>query len=246
LEELLTTDKEEMAQYADFLMRKEFYQAALDIFTTLADNEFDEALASIWQKIGFCHQKLNHTEETIHAYTVANSIKPNSKWTLSHLASLCYSTGRMEDAAKYYQELLEINPESLKYLMNAAQSLMQCNEHEAALPLLYKASFLDEESTLVKLLLAWCLIVCGKKDDAMKFIFELQRVETASEDANILMGIVLLLDGKVKEAYQQLRPIVSEKNMADLRQKLDTLHHRKLIERTTLTLFTDALTLNID
>ena len=28
LEELLTTDKEEMAQYADFLMRKEFYQAA--------------------------------------------------------------------------------------------------------------------------------------------------------------------------------------------------------------------------
>lgn len=246
LEELLTTDKEGMAQYADFLMRKEFYQAALDIFTTLADNEFDEALASIWQKIGFCHQKLKHTEETIHAYTVANSIKPHSKWTLSHLASLCYSTGRMEDAAKYYQELLEINPESLKYMMNAAQSLMQCNEHEAALPLLYKASFLDEESPLVKLLLAWCLIVCGKKEDAMKHIFELQRVETASEDANILMGIVLLLDGKVKEAYQQLRPIVSEKNMADLRQKLDTLHHRKLIERTTLTLFIDALTLNID
>ena len=131
-------------------------------------------------------------------------------------------------------------------MMNAAQSLMQCNEHEAALPLLYKASFLDEESPLVKLLLAWCLIVCGKKEDAMKHIFELQRVETASEDANILMGIVLLLDGKVKEAYQQLRPIVSEKNMADLRQKLDTLHHRKLIERTTLTLFIDALTLNID
>jgi tetratricopeptide (TPR) repeat protein len=245
LQELMTNDKEEMAQYADFLMRKEFYQAALDLFTTIASNEFDIELASIWQKIGFCHQKLNHTEDTIHAYTVANSIKPNSKWTLSHLASLYYNSGRMEDASKYYQELLEINPESLKYLMNSAQSLMQCGHYEEALPLLYKASFLDEESPLVKMQLAWCLIVNGKKEEATKFVFELQTEDTTREEAAILLGIVMLLDGKVKEAYEQLSPLINDSNKADTMQKLDTLCRQKLLQRTTLTLFTDALVLHI-
>lgn len=245
LQELMTNDKEEMAQYADFLMRKEFYQAALDIFTTIASNEFDIELASIWQKIGFCHQKLNHTEDTIHAYTVANSIKPNSKWTLSHLASLCYNSGRMEDASKYYQELLEIHPESLKYLMNSAQSMMQCGQYEQALPLLYKASFLDEESPLVKMQLAWCLIVNGKKEEATKFVFDLQTEDTTREEAAILLGIVMLLDGKVKEAYEQLYPLINDSNRTDTMQKLDTLCRQKLLQRTTLTLFTDALALHI-
>ena len=245
LQELMTNDKEEMAQYADFLMRKEFYQAALDIFTTIASNEFDIELASIWQKIGFCHQKLNHTEDTIHAYTVANSIKPNSKWTLSHLASLCYNSGQMEDASKYYQELLEIHPESLKYLMNSAQSMMQCGQYEQALPLLYKASFLDEESPLVKMQLAWCLIVNGKKEEATKFVFDLQTEDTTREEAAILLGIVMLLDGKAKEAYEQLHPLVNDSNRTDTMQKLDTLCRQKLLQRTTLTLFTDALALHI-
>lgn len=243
--ELMADDKDEMAQYADFLMRKEFYQAALDIFVTLADNEFDPDLASMWQKIGFCHQKLNHTAETIHAYTVANSIKPNSKWTLSHLAMLCYTSGKMEDAAKYYQELLQINPESLKYLMNAAQSLMQCERYDEALPLLYKASFLDEESPIVKLQLAWCLMVSKKKEEAMKFILELQSEETTQVEAAMLFGIVLLMDGKMQEAHQRLRPVINDSNITDFKQRLNTLQRHKLLKRGTLTLFLDALALQI-
>lgn len=245
LEELMAHDQEELAQYADFLMRKEFYQSALDLFTTIADNEFDPELASIWQKVGFCHQKLNHTEEAIHAYTVANSIKPNSKWTLSHLATLSYHSGKMEDAAKYYHELLEINPESLKYLMNSAQSLMQCDRYEEALPVLYKASFLDEESTLVKLQLAWCLMVNGKKDETTKLVLELQAEENAREEAGILLGMVMLLDGKMMEAYQQLQPLINEGNKSDLQQRINTLCRHKMLDHTTLTLFTDALMLYI-
>lgn len=246
LEELMANDQEELAQYADFLMRKEFYQSALDIFTSIADNEFDPDLASIWQKIGFCHQKLNHTEDAIHAYTVANSIKPNSKWTLSHLATLTYHSGKMEDAAKYYKELLDINPESLKYLMNSAQSLMQCDRYEEALPLLYKASFLDEESPSVKLSLMWCLIVNGKKDDAQKLFDGLQAEGAILDEASILLGLIMLVEGKTMETYKHLSLVVNDSNRNGLLQKIDTLCRHKLLDRTTLTLFTDALMLHID
>ena len=200
----------------------------------------------MWQKIGFCHQKLNHTAETIHAYTVANSIKPNSKWTLSHLASLCYAAGRMEDASRYYQELLEINPENQKYLLHASQSLLLSHRYEEALPLLYKATYLDEQSQPVKQLLAWCLIVNGQKEEAMKLILDMRAADANNEEANILFAVVLLMDGKPQEAYQQLRYLINEDNIGDLRLKLNTLCHQHQIEKNAVTLFMDALTLHID
>ena len=245
LQTLLEGTDEELTQYADFLMRKEFYASALELFKTMATNEFDLALASIWQKIGFCHQKLQHTEETLHAYMVANSIKPNSKWTLSHLASLCTTAGRMEEASQYYQDLLEIQPENQKYLIGASQALMQCDRYEEALPLLHKAVYLDENSQSAKQLLAWCLIVCGQKEEAVKHILALQSAEVSNPMALQLLGIVMLTDGKINEAHQQLRPLTSEEMRTDLRQKLDVLSRHKLLRPATLTLFMDALLLGI-
>lgn len=246
MQQLLADDQEEMAQYADFLMRKEFYQAALDMFQTLATNEFDPSLASVWQKIGFCHQKLGHTQETIHAYTVANNIKPNSKWTLSHLASLCYAAGQMEEAAKHYQELLQITPDSQKYLLGAAQALMQSNHHEAALPLLYKASYLYEQAWQTKLLLAWCLIVCGKKDEAVQLILLVQAADATDKEANLLFAIILLLNQRPQEAHRMLQHETDDEIAVSLRQHLQTLVHQGLLTSNIVTLFMDALTLHID
>lgn len=246
LTDLLTDDKEEMAQYADFLMRKEFYASALDIFTQIAVNEFDPDLAGIWQKTGFCHQKLGHTEETIHAYAVANSIKPNSKWTLSHLASLCYAAGRMEEAAQYYKELLELSPDNMKYLINSAQSLMKCQHFDQAEPLLYKAFYLDEESLQAKSLLAWCLLVNGKKEEALKLIFELQTTAELGDESRMLLGVVMLMDGKTQEAYRQLMPLFQEKKTDDLHERLNTLCRQKRLKKGTVTLFLDALMLQIE
>lgn len=246
LQKLLSGTLDEMEQYADFLMRKEFYPAALNIFQTLATNELDASLASVWQKIGFCHQKLQHAEETIHAYRVANSLKPNSKWTLRHLATLCSSTGHVEESVSYYQQLLAIQPENLKFLVGTAQSLMQCKRYDEALPLLHKANYLDEQSQLVKEMLAWCLIINGQDADASKFILDLLQANPMNEEANLLLGIVMMMDGKIKEAYTQILPYRSEENYTNLRKKLDTLCRHRHLDFTTATLLMDALMLQIN
>lgn len=246
LQDLLSGTPEEMEQYADFLMRKEFYSAALSIFQTLATNEFDSSLASVWQKIGFCHQKLQHIEDTIHAYVVANSIKPHSKWTLRHLAMLCSSTGRIEESVSYYQQLLAIQPDNQKFLVGTAQSLMQCERYEEALPLLHKAYYLDEQSQPVKEMLAWCLIVNGEDEDASKLILDLLQSDAMNEKANLLLGIVMVMDGRIKEAYTQIIPYRSEDNYAFLSTKLDALCRHRHLDSTTKTLLMDALMLQID
>ena len=156
---------ENKEQYADFLMRQSFYEAALQLFDSLPKNEFEDRYASLWQKIGFCHQKSGHTEEALRAYTVADTIKPNSKWTLTHLATLSSYIGKYADAAQYYKELLELHPDSTRYLQLAAQSLMQDNRFDEALQLVYKLAYLEDTDDN-KRLLSWCLIAVGKKEEA--------------------------------------------------------------------------------
>lgn len=243
---LLSNDKEMLAQYADFLMRKEFYQAALDIFITLADNEFDPALASIWQKLGFCQQKLGNTADAIRAYGIANTIKPNSKWTLSHLASLQHSAGNYTDAAKHYAELLDINPDNQRYLINAAQSLIATDRYEEALPLLHKILYMDEHSTQAKHLISWCYVLNGQKDKAMKHILELLAKDADDATAQMLYAIVLLVDGNRQEAYTKMRHILNEQTLNELSQRLSTLAVHDIIDKNTVALFIDALVLNID
>ncbi|MCH5174740.1 MAG: tetratricopeptide repeat protein [Prevotellaceae bacterium] len=246
LRRMLTNDKETLAQYADFLMCKEFYQTALDIFVTLADNEFDHSLASVWQKLGFCYQKLGNAADAIRAYGIANSIKPNSKWTLSHLASLLYSTENYTDAANCYMELLAISPDNQRYLLNAALSLISSDRYEEALPLLHKLLYIDEQSTDAKHLLSWCFIVCGQKDKAMKHILDLITENADDAEAQQFFALVMLADGNRQEAYMKMRDTLNEQSFKRLSQRLNTLVAHSIIEKNTATLFADALALNID
>ena len=247
----LTGSSEDIMHYADFLMHKAFYNSALFLFETLEKNEFEEKFANLWQKMGFCHQKLSHTEEAIKAYRVANDLKPNSKWTLSHLASLCLAEGKANrdwytEAAKCYKALVDIEPENQRYLLHAAEALIHTSCYEDAQHYLYKALYLDENCTTVKLLLSWCLIVNGEKDKAAKHLIEIQSKDPQNEEATILFALILLIDGNAHEAYQRLTLILTEENKANIKDKLLTLTDLKLIDSTTEILFSDALTLHIE
>ena len=242
----LTDSNEDIMQYADFLMHKTFYGSALFLFETLDKNEFEEKYASLWQKIGFCHQKLSQTENAIKAYHVANTLKPNSKWTLSHLASLYFNGDLYEEAAACYADLIAIEPENQRYLLHASQALIRTDRHEDAQQYLYKALYLDEDSMQVKLLLSWCLIVNGQKDKAAKYILEIQSEDPQNEEAQVLFALILLVDGNAHEAYHRLKSILTDENKMDVEDKLRTLVYHKMIDDTTEILFTDALMFNID
>ena len=245
LELLLGSRKEEMAQYADFLMRKEFYGTALEIFERLDKNEFDKQYASLWQKIGFCYQKLSNTKEAIRCYTIANELKPHSKWTLSHLALLCFSAN-MADAVQFYQELIEIEPDNKKYLLNVSQALLGTERYGEAMPYLYKALYLDEDSIPLKLLLSWCLIANGQKEKAAKYILEAQAQDAQNEEAKTLFAMLLLIDGNAREAYHQLQGIINDENRKSIFDRLYMLAAQHLLDVKIVNLFTDALMLNID
>lgn len=243
---LLGEEEEEKAHYADFLMRKEFYGTALQMFESLRKNEFEEVYADVWQKIGFCHQKLKRTEDAIHAYETANSLKPNSKWTLTHLVSLYVHQGDVVKAVKLYQELLDIEPNNLKFLFGMAQALMNSGDNEGAQRYLYKALYIDDTSVSVKLLLSWCLIMSKQNGQASKYVSEVLAKDAQNKEAQLLVALVQLCEGHVREAYSLLKPFINDAVKDEIMEKLSTLAKQDIISCATATLFMDALMLNID
>ncbi len=246
LNEILGSRKEELTQYAEFLMRKEFYTIAEKIFTIVAVNEFDETLASVWQKLGFCKQKLGKQIDAMHAYSVANHLKPNSKWTLTHLASMSVQAKDYKNALKYYKALLDIDEENMKFIIGAANMMMETDDYESALTLLHKANFIDEGNDTVMLNLAWCLIMMRSNDKAMKHILEMLSADANNKRAKELYAIVMLIDNNVREAYRAISDISGNEMTEELKNKLRTLADAQVIDSSTVQLFTDAITLQIE
>jgi predicted Zn-dependent protease len=152
----------------------------------------------------------------------------------------------MEEAAKFYTELLEIEPENQRYLLNVAEALVQSEQFEEALQYLHKAHYLDPTSTPVTLQLSWCLICNGQKEKAMKLVLDLRAEDPQNTEAQTLFALVLLIDGQMREAYNQIRLVIDDNNKDDILDRLSTLGHLDLVSYDKELLFTDALALNID
>lgn len=246
LADLLTNDEEELQNYADFLMRKEFYEVALDLYKRLAKNEFDEELASVWQKKGFCHQKLGQLNDAVHSYYVANNLKPNSKWTLSHLASLYASNGNHEEARKHYALLLDIEPENIKYLGNCAKAAISLGDYEHAKSLLHKANFLDEESVAIQQELAWCLILNKECDSAFTYINKMLAQNPDDKKTKELYALGMIVSGNTEEGFNRYKELLEEEEITDERLAAITrLKERKVVDETLVDLLIDALKLKI-
>lgn len=239
---MLLGSEKELNQYAEFLMRKEFYDSALHLFILLPKNDVDEKYASLWQRIGFCQQKLEMHDEAIKSYMTANALKPNSKWTLRHLASTLFLSKRYEEVIDVYKELLVYDQDNIKYLNNLADALYVTNRINEAIQVTYKIVYLDEENNDARYMLIWYHLLDGQIDKAGKLLSDASNTNPSDEDFNKLSGYLSLSEGKLNEAHDILAAyLISTGNEDKVDNDLDKLKEYGLIEGNTLTLFKDSL-----
>lgn len=237
LKALLADNTELMSQYADFLMRKEFYEAAICVFQSII-NDTDTQDASILQKYGFCCQKTNRIAQAIDAYRLANELKPYSKWTLSHLATICMNEENYAEAAEYYKALLDIEPENIKYLQNIGKALVNSQQYEEATKHLYKANYLDEGSLATIIQLCWALLFSGQQDKASALINEHISNSTEPELYSIKV-CQLLIEHKNREAYDTLVNEIDRTQYPQIIKKMKKFIAAGAIDETTAILLFD-------
>ena len=195
--------REEMLSMADFFMRKGFYEEALDLYECVNPQKTEDD-ASIWQKRGFCMQKLGRDNLAYKYYLTADDLLPDSKWTMTHIAQLAQKLSYYDIAVKYYNMLLQQDSESLKFIVNKAKCQIKLNQYDDALNELYKANYLNEESISTRCLIIECQI---EKKDFQKAYDMLQTVIISEECPivfRILNSLLTLKLYKIDRAYNSL------------------------------------------
>ncbi len=240
----MTADSEEMLALGEFFMRKGFYADAKSLFQTLRPEETEDD-AHLWQKIGFCQQKQDDNRGALSSYLTADSLCPDSKWTIRHIASAAFEARHYDIAERYYDRMLEDDDENLKLLQAKAHCMFAGKRYEEALPLLYKIDYLTDKSADSQTMLAVALIASGDTDKAESLLrtYTAEHQDNPDTDASVLLAHVCYCKEATAEAYSLYRRLYE--------QSTDTFHdlfykHTDLLplsadRRKTLDMMYDAV-----
>jgi tetratricopeptide (TPR) repeat protein len=121
------------------------------------------------QQLGLCYQKLRKYDAAIEAYTKADLLKPDSYWTVHHLAQCHREKGNGKKAFQYYEIAESMKPDNLSLTYHAAEALFEMGHHEAAIPRLHKLDYHHPESLKVVRMLADSYILTGKGQQAVRY-----------------------------------------------------------------------------
>lgn len=152
----------------NFLFRKEHYKEAVEAYHILLKLEGDNA--ELYQKMGYCYQKLKSYPQALNAYLKADMLKPDNVWTNRHLAT-CYRI--MNDYGKaimYYKKAEQVQPENRSLLYNTGSCLVELGRFDEALQYFFKLDFIEPENLRTWRAIAWCSFMLKKPEQAKKYL----------------------------------------------------------------------------
>ena len=142
---------------------------AIELFTCLDIHHPEYIGATQLQQLGLCYQKARMYNEAIEAYTKADLLKPDSYWTIHHLAQSYREAGHYEKALEYYKVAESMKPDNLSLTLHAAELLCELGKHNEALPRLHKIDYHHPESLKSLRLLAECHLFINRHEQAARY-----------------------------------------------------------------------------
>lgn len=165
---------------AGYLFHKNYFVESCLLYEDIVKEITDDS--EIYQKIGYCLQKLKNYQRAINAYLHADLLKPDNVWTNRHLA-MCYRQLRQsEKALEYYKKVEAVQPESLTLLSQIGHCLADLKRHEEALAYFFKVEYFDSQSEKVWRAIAWCSFVAGKYEQARRYYDKLLAKKPEAQD----------------------------------------------------------------
>jgi tetratricopeptide (TPR) repeat protein len=138
-------------------------------------------------------------------FDVVLEMDPNHEKALAHCARKLFEEGNFGEAVDIYDRLLLLRADKASYMLNKAVCLVNMEEYEDALKLLYQLNYEHPDDLSVQRALAWALTCDGKLEQADKLFQALVRLDNpvASDFQN--QGFCLWLQGRIEEAAEALR-----------------------------------------
>jgi tetratricopeptide (TPR) repeat protein len=186
-------DTDMLRNIGEFFFEKNYYREACMIFTQIVEKNQNYEL---YEKIGYCCQKLNNFTEALEYYHKAELLDRNRLWLLTRIAWCYRKTGKYEKAVMYYHEAEKLEPENLQVQAWLGHTMMETENYEEALKYYYKVEYLQPENHKVQRPISWCSFMLGKMEKAKKYLEKSLEKETSRNDYLNLGHIYWCLNDK--------------------------------------------------
>lgn len=162
------------------MFEKNYFDQALEVY--LALNERGDNSLEIFEKVGYCYQKLKNYPEALNYYKKAELFDANRAWNLKKLGLCNRYLKNYEESLSYYLEAEKLEPDNIYVLTYIGNSYLDLNQYENALEYYYKVEFGADENKKILRPIAWILFITGKFEQAKKYFERLMESEANKYD----------------------------------------------------------------
>ena len=114
----------------EFYFKHQYYKEAFGVFKLREAHIFPDA--TLYQKLGYCKQRLGDTEGAIKYYEQSELLTGNSLWTTKRLAAAHKQMGNFKEALDYYNRLDVMQPDKFATTLNIGQCQMALGQYAEA------------------------------------------------------------------------------------------------------------------
>ena len=161
---ILGLEADNLRVVAEFYFKNKYYDEASGMFELV--DSISEGDFSVWEKIGFCHDRMKRFNKAVEWFHKAELVNPASDWLNNKLAITFKNAGRYTEALEYFSKALEKEPENYHLLMSTGQCLLENLQPEDALQYFYHAQYLKPDKIAPKRAVAWAELLSGNLEKA--------------------------------------------------------------------------------
>lgn len=198
----LLNSSDQLEQLASFAFKQDAFDTACKLFELMAAQ--NSLTVEGFQKMGYCRQKQNRISEAIECYEKANLMRPDSRWTINHLAQCYRQLGDYEKALTYYELLETMEPDNLQTLFRCGECLIQLRRYEESFVYFFKVEYLEKRPEKAMRAIAWCSFLTDKLEQAEKYYIKLLKSMPKAEDY-LNAGHTAWAKGNIKQAIEHYK-----------------------------------------
>jgi tetratricopeptide (TPR) repeat protein len=138
-------------------------------------------------------------------YENAVEVDPSNEQALSGAARHAFKNSEYDKANDYYDRLLLLFPGKKNYMLNKAVCLVQLEDYEEALKLLYELDYEYADDVNVQRVLAWTLTCDSRLEQAAAIYEQLMTGEKVIAEDHLNYGYCLWVMGRIDDAAEHFR-----------------------------------------
>ena len=195
----ILSDTANLELVAEFYFKQELYADAASLFVKL--REIKDADAGLYQKLGFCYERMKDYRKAVENYEKVDLIKPDDVWTLKRMASCRRAVGDVEGALDCYKRLEVLQPDNISVANSIGNCHLELGDVKEALKYYFKVDYLSGNSVKTMRPIAWCSFLDGNYSQSIEYYDKILALKRSPGDY-INHAHVLLASGRVKEAVE--------------------------------------------